>query len=74
MRSAARLLYAAVFALAGLSHAAVHNPELDPTKCAVSFVEDLGYSIQMTDSSIYSSSNLPPWYRMPVSHMARSTA
>ncbi|KAJ5801573.1 uncharacterized protein N7518_003641 [Penicillium psychrosexuale] len=35
MRSAARLLYAAVFALASLSHAAVHNPALDPTKCAL---------------------------------------
>lgn len=40
MRSAARLLYAAVFALAGLSHANVPNIALDPTKCAVSFVKE----------------------------------
>jgi hypothetical protein len=74
MRSAARLLYAAVFALAGLSHAGEHNPSLDPTKCAVSLIENAGYSIQMTDSLFRSSSNLLPWYRMRVSHMVRLTA
>lgn len=48
MRSAARLLYAAAFAFAGLSHASVHNPSLDPTKCAVRFVNP-GYSLNTHD-------------------------